>query len=265
MDTASTPALHCRVVSSVAWLTIDNPANMNAMTLAMWSQLADHCARLSDDAEVQVLVLCGAGTTPFCAGGDIIEFQTLRDTPEKARSYDAVGAGALAALRSFPKPTIAMVDGICLGGGLALAMNSDLRILADSTRIGITASKLGLSYDFAELDLLVKLVGPANAKMMLYTGRHYDGAQALALGLATEVHPAAALEAAVKALANEIAGNAPLSHQASKFIVEMSLADPDQRDLAACKAWEERCLASRDYHEAMQAFAAKRKPVFEGR
>lgn len=259
------PALHCEVEGGVAWLTIDNPSRMNAMTLAMWQQLADHCATLADDPQVRVLVLKGAGGTPFCAGGDIIEFQTLRDTPEKARSYDAVGAGALLALRAFPKPTIAMIDGICLGGGLALAINCDLRILADSARIGITAAKLGLSYDFAEVDMLVKLLGPANAKMMLYTGRHYDGAGAYALGLATEVHPSADLEGKVRALASEIVGNAPLSHLASKFIVETSLADPDQRDLAACKAWEERCLASRDYAEAMVAFAEKRRPVFEGK
>lgn len=259
------PALHCEVTDGVAGLTICNPARMNAMTLAMWQQLWDACRTLADDPAVRALVLKGEGNKPFCAGGDIIEFQTLRDTPEKARSYDAVGAGALAALRAFPKPTIAMIDGICLGGGLALAINCDLRIMADSTRIGITAAKLGLSYDFAEVDMLVKLLGPANAKMMLYTGRHYDGAAALALGLATEVHPSDRLEDAVRALAEEIAANAPLSQLASKFIVETSLADPDKRDLAACKAWEERCLASADYAEAMAAFAAKRRPVFNGR
>ncbi len=262
METPS--RLRCEINAGVAWLTIDNPARMNAMTLAMWQQLWDACTALAADAAVRMLVLRGAGNAPFCAGGDIIEFQTLRDTPEKARSYDAVGAGALAALRAFAKPTIAMIDGICLGGGLALAINCDLRILADSARIGITAARLGLSYDFAEVDMLVKLLGPANAKMMLYTGRHYDGAGAYALGLASEVHPAAELEGKVRALAAEISGNAPLSHLASKFIVETSLADPDQRDLAACKAWEERCLASADYAEAMEAFAAKRKPLFKG-
>lgn len=259
------PQLRCDLEDGVAWLTIDNPARMNAMTLAMWQQLRDQCDALATDPKARVLVLKGAGGTNFCAGGDILEFRTMRATPEDARAYDAVGTGALAALRAFPKPTIAMIDGVCLGGGLALAINCDLRMLGGGTRIGITAAKLGLSYDFAEVDLLVKLLGPATAKMMLYTGRHYDGAQAQAMGLGNEVHPSNALESAVLRLANEIAANAPLSQRASKFIVETSLADPDKRDLEACKAQEELCLASDDYAEAMQAFAEKRKPVFTGR
>jgi len=248
---------------AVGWLRIHNPSRLNAMSMSMWSQLAERVGELDADPDIRVIVLAGDGTEAFCAGGDISEFTRLR-SGDVAAAYDAAGTAAMAALHGTAKPTIAMIEGFCIGGGLGLALQCDLRLAADTARLGIPAARRGIAYPLHGVRQLVDLVGPADAMNLLCTGRQFGAADALAMGLLNEVHPAAAIVEAVTSLAETIASNAPLSVRAAKTMVRQALLDPAERDLAACAAAEAECLASEDYQEATRAFTEKRRPIFRG-
>ena len=254
-----------RIDGAVGWLLVDNAKRFNAMSLAMWHDLANGLERFEADSTVRVIVVAGDDGRNFCAGGDISEFAELRSGPEAMANYDVVGKGAMTRLRTIGKPTIAMINGYCLGGGMALAANCDIRIAAHDARFGIPAAKRGLSHDYAGLRLLLNLVGPAEAKRIMFTARQFDAAEASRIGLVSEVVRNDQLHNHVVALAEEIAANAPLSLAASKFIIDMILQDEDTHDIAACAAKEALCLASEDYAEATRSFLEKRPPAFRGR
>lgn len=258
-----------RIVTSkhppLGWLIIDNVARHNAMTMGMWSELERAIADLLADDNIRVVIVTGRGGQAFCAGGDISEFATLRTAGDMAASYDAAGSAGLIALKSCPKPTIAMIEGYCLGGGLAIALQCDLRIAASNARLGIPAAKRGIAYDYAGVKQLVDLVGPSKAKHILFTARQFDSTQALAMGLVDETVAQDALQQTVLCRAHEIADNAPLSVRAAKMMVATATADPDERDLALCAAAQAECLASQDYKEASLSFIEKRHPNFTGR
>ncbi len=265
-DAAATPpSLHCHAEGPIGWLVVDNAARLNAMTLAMWRQLDEGAARLAADPSVRVVILTGKGGNAFCSGGDISEFSEHRFGAKAIETYDSVGKGALNRLAALPKPTIALIEGFCLGGGVAMALRCDIRFAADTAKFGIPAAKLGLSYDFPSVQKLVGLVGPSNAKLILYSGRRFSAAESLRLGLVNGVVAAADIASHVRTLAEELAANSPLSQTASKLIVDMVMRDESQRDLDACVAAENACLSSEDYAEATRAFAEKRPPVFRGR
>lgn len=258
-----------RVTASVegklGWLRIDNPGRLNAMSLSMWTDLAQGLDMLAADEAVRAIVVTGGGDKAFCAGGDISEFATVRAGADAMKSYDAAAKAALSRLCDVAKPTLALIHGYCLGAGMGLALQCDLRVASGDARLGIPAAKRGLSYDFGGIKQLVNLVGPSQAKHILYSARQYSAEEARAMGLVNEVKPHEEVEDHVRALATEIANNAPLSVRATKLIVGMVVADPDQRDLAACIAAEAACLDSEDYAEATRAFTEKRSVVFQGR
>jgi enoyl-CoA hydratase/carnithine racemase len=255
----------CSAEGAVGWLRLNNPSRLNAVSLTMWRQLDEAVERLAADSTVRVIVLSGTGGKAFCAGGDISEFASLRSGPEAMETYDRVGKAALSRLKSVVKPTIAMIEGYCLGGGVALALNCDLRVAADTARLGIPAAERAQSYDYPNIKALVDLVGPSQTKNILYTARQFRAEEAQRIGLVDELVPADKLHDHVQAMADRIAANAPLSIAATKFIVDTATADPDRRNLAACNAAMARCLASEDYAEANKAFMEKRRPVFTGR
>lgn len=256
--------VHCITDGSIGWLRIDNPKRLNAMSLSMWGQLAEGISRLTSAPEIRVIILTGTGEKAFCSGGDISEFSEHRAGADAMENYDVAGKHALALLASSTKPTIAMIRGYCMGGGLALALHCDLRIADESAQIGIPAAKLGLSYDLASMKRLVDLVGPADAKLIMYTGRNFSAAEAQRMGLVAEITAPEGLAAHIGELANTIAANAPLSISASKLLIETTLVDPGDRDLAACSMAERVCLESQDYAEATRAFMEKRVPIFIG-
>ena len=248
--------LLCVEEPPIGWLLLDNPHRRNAISMSMWDGLLAGLDKLAANPAIRVVVLAGADGKHFCAGGDISEFS------ERLREMENAPADGLKRLRSIDKPVIAMIEGYCLGGGMALAASCDLRIASDTARLGIPAAKRGLSYDYSMMRAVVDLVGVSRTKLIMFTARQFSAAQALDMGLVDEVVPAAGLRDHVVALADEIAGNAPLSVSASKFIINEVVKD--EGDEAACQARLMACVNSADYKEATQSFMEKRAPVFTG-
>jgi enoyl-CoA hydratase len=211
------------------------------------------------------VVLRGAGGKAFVSGADISKFESERSSKEAIDRYNESVDKANTAIYEFPKPTIAMIQGYCIGGGVGLALCCDLRICADNAKFGVPAAKLGLGYGIKGIRRLANLVGPSMTKEIFFTARHYTAQEALRMGLVNQVVPAAELESFVKQYAATIAGNAPLTVNSVKRIVGELVKDPADRDLALVDRLVAECFASQDYIEGRRAFMEKRKPNFIGR
>lgn len=250
---------------STGWMLFNNPARRNAVTLDMWEAIPRILAEFEADDEIGCIVLGGAGGKTFVSGADISEFAEKRSSPETMSRYNATAQRASDALASCRKPTVAMIQGWCIGGGVAIALCCDMRIAADNARFGVPASRLGIGYAYDGVARLTDLVGPSAAKEIFYTARHFTAAEAYEMGLVNRVRSEADLERFVRDYAETIAANAPLTIAAVKLCVNEHLKDPDQRDLAGCKAAVDACSVSADYTEGRTAFMEKRQPVFRGR
>jgi enoyl-CoA hydratase/carnithine racemase len=249
--------------SGVATVTLNRPGKRNAVSLAMWRRLGEVFAELEASKDVRVVILTGAGGH-FCAGADISEFSTLRSDSKSGRIYEAANEAASVALRDCSKPTIAAISGYGMGGGCALALACDLRVGDATTRMGIPAARLGVVYGELDCALLYRQVGLANAKRILYSGRHFDAKDCAAMGLLDIVASGTALEGA-HALAAEFADNAPLSVAGSKLVLEALAAGTTGSRHAEISAVIEDAMNSADYREGARAFLEKRKPAFTGR
>jgi len=248
----------------VGIVTFNNPERHNAVSLDMWEATKHILDGFAADEDIRVVVLTGAGTKAFVSGADISRFATERANLDAARAYNAKSEAAYASIYEFPKPTIAMIRGYCIGGGLGLATCCDLRLCSDNSRFAVPAAKLGLGYGYAGLKRLVDIVGPAFAKEIFYTARQFDAQEAFAMGLVNRIVPGPELESAVKAITDMICANAPLTIKAVKFTVGEILKDESKRNIGRTVEMVEQCYTSRDYNEGRSAFMEKRKPIFTG-
>ena len=249
----------------VGHIRLNQPEKHNAISYTMWQGIAQAIADFASDNAIRVIVVSGEGGRAFSVGADISQFEEKRGSVEAVETYDATMGRAYEKLRHIPKPTIAKIRGYCIGGGLATALCCDLRIASDDSSFAIPAAKLGLGYGYNSLRPLVGLVGPANAREILYTARRFSALEAYQMGLINHVLPRDELDAFVADYAETIAGNAPLTIKACKKIIAEIGKDADQRDLDLCRRLTEECFASDDYKEGRAAFMAKRKPAFKGR
>ena len=250
---------------AIGRVTFNQPEKRNAISVEMWAGLAAILDRFAADPAIKVVVLSGAGDKAFVSGADISQFEQLRGDADAQQEYDRLTSAGRATLAGFAKPVIASIRGFCLGGGLNIAMQADLRIAADNAAFGAPAAKIGNVYGLEMARKLASLIGPAHARMMLYTGNRIDAAEAARIGLVNQVVPAAALAEAVAGIARDIAANAQLSVLAHKLVITEALKDAPERDPAAIARAVKACLDSEDYREGRAAFMQKRAPLFVGR
>jgi enoyl-CoA hydratase len=250
----------------VSTLTLNNPAKHNAMNFAMWQALPELLQTVAADRATRVVILTGAGDRAFCSGNDVSEFDKVRSSPAQIEHYNALQRTVCERLATISKPTIAMIDGYCLGAGLEFALLCDFRYCTPASRFAVPAVKLGLPYRYEDIVKLLDVIGPSRTREMVLGGRRIAGERAAEIGLVHQLAPSReALVREVAELAGEIAMAAPLSLTAAKITLHEALRRDTDPDLALCERLADDVYASHDYIEGRAAFAAKRPPRFEGR
>jgi enoyl-CoA hydratase/carnithine racemase len=263
----STPATDVLVQHDgpIATVVLNRERTRNAITYAMWTEIARVTEGLVKDDSVRAIVYRGAGTVAFASGADISEFKEQRKDTQTALRYNAATAGAYAAIRECPKPTVAMIFGFCMGGAMGIAMACDLRFAAEGSKFGIPAARLNIVYPPEAIGQLVDLVGPAYAKDILFSARTLEDREALAVGLIQRLVPAERLEATTYDYLRTVAANAPLSVRGSKQAIGFYLAGYDEERRRRLRDLAIEAFESEDYKEGTRAFLEKRPPRFSGR
>ena len=249
----------------IGFLTFNQPEKRNAMSMEMWLGLGEILAQFEADSSISVVVMGGAGDKAFVSGADISQFEKNRNSADAQKEYERVTNVGREKLHNFQKPIIAKIRGFCMGGGVAIAMATDLRIASTDSQFGIPAARLSIAYPPESVRRLIDLVGPAHARMILYTARRIDAKEAERIGLINHCVAIEELDRTVMEIARSIAENAPLSVRASKVTIDELLKDESKRNVAAMKQIMEICFDSADYTEGRTAFMQKRRPKFVGK
>ena len=248
---------------TVATVVLNRPHKFNALTKPMWQRLGEVMSELSADDTLRCVVLRGAGGKAFAPGNDIAEFASERSNAAQAKAYGAVMHSTLAAIDACRHPTLALIQGVCVGGGLEIAALCDLRICGEGSRFGAPINQIGLVMAHAELAALVRLAGRATALELLLEGRILGAAEALRRGLVTRVVPDADVEREAYASAGRIAAGAPLAARWHKRFLRQMESGAALDDVQLDEAY--RCFDSEDFRIGVAAFLAKAKPAFVGR
>jgi len=250
---------------AVGWIVFNQPAKRNAINNAMWRGIPAAMKQFDADEEVRCVAFRGAGSEAFSAGADISEFQKIRAERQSVSQYDGLLDEVLHSIQGSRKPSLAMIHGFCMGGGLEVALACDLRYCGESAQFAIPAAKLGLAYNVEGHKRLLETVGHARAREIMFLGRRYDAAEGLAMGLVHRVLAEEKLEAFVADILRNLCENAPLSIANSKTIIEEYVKSSGQPDHARMDAAIDRAARSADYEEGRKAFMEKRKPRFQGK
>jgi len=248
----------------VGIMTFNNPEKHNAVSFEMWEAAEKILDAFESDPEVRVVVLTGAGGKAFVSGADISKFESERASEEAVQRYNALVDKVYTRIYRFPKPTIAMIKGYCIGGGLNLAICCDMRYATEGSKFSLPAAKLGLGYGYSGLRRYIETIGPVATKEIFYTARQLTAVEARRWGMVNEIVADDALETTVMGFANTIADNAPMTIATIKRSTVEILRNQAEQDVAACDAMVAACFASNDYKEGRKAFMEKRKPQFTG-
>lgn len=259
-----TDKIIAEVAGGVGWFTFNNPERRNAISLEMWQGMSDAFQAFESDKEVRVVVMKGAGGRAFASGADISEFEKECANAEQRIRYSAIAQGARDRLANFSKPLVAMIQGSCIGGGLAVALLADVRFATPASKFGIPAAKLGLGYQHALVVALARVIGASRTRDILFSARLIGAEEALRLGMINFVTNDEELQDSVSRYAGVIAANAPLSILAAKAALAQFERKPGGEESAAVTALVDQCFDSEDYKEGRLAFAEKRAPRFSG-
>ena len=249
----------------IGWLIWDNPSKVNALSPGMYEDAQTVIDAYIADPAIKVVIMRGSGRKAFISGADIKSFDKTRSSPEAMKKSAEAPAKLRRTLLDMEKPLIAMIYGYCLGGGLGMALNADMRFASPDAQFSVPAALRGIAYAPAGLKQLVDLVGPSAAKDIMFSARRLKADEALRIGLINRVVDADELEADTIAYAEVLAANAPLSMRASKYFINQLGLERSQRDEARMEAMQREAEASEDFKEATRSFVEKRKPVFQGR
>ena len=260
----NTERMQAHVEDGIGWMIFNHPQRHNALSLEMWQAIGDILEHFSNNDAVRVVIMRGAGGKAFVSGADISEFDSQRANAEQRQSYGKIAGRASRWLAELPKPLIALIEGYCIGGGLATALAADIRFATPNSRFGIPAAKLGLGYEFEGLAKLARLVGPSRARDIMFSARFMEADEAHGMGLINFIEPSDNIEAACLAYAERIAGNAPLTIKATKAALNTWEAGSEPEAVNTVRDMVDACFNSEDYKEGRSAFAAKRPPKFQG-
>ena len=263
--TSSTERVEVWTEAATLHIRFNNPVRHNALSVDMWEAVPPLLAQAELDDDIRMVVFSGAGEKAFVSGADITQFEDMRAAKEAVKYYEAMAEESLMSIYNCRKPTLALIRGYCIGGGVNVAISCDIRLASTDSVFSIPAARLGLGYRYSALKNLVNLIGVGAAKDLFFTARRIDATEAKALGLVTRLAEPAELAALLAQYTGAMAENAPITVQAGKAIMAEILKPSSDLDMALCQEQIRHCFESEDYAEGRKAFMEKRKPVFKGR